>query len=262
MPSAAPISCYIRTLNEARLIGRVVEAALLLVDEVVVVDSGSTDETVNIATAAGARVVQQKWLGNGRQKRFGEDQCKHDWLLDLDADEVVTPAFAAEARALFEHGAPPFPVYKTMLVTVPPTGRPWRNFNIAPRTKLYDRRVIRQPDHEAWDQFEIPAGLRVGRMREPLLHYSFKDLTQLSAKLNSWSALGAGKGKQKPLWSVALRLLIGPPFYFLRFYLGRGLWRGGLYGYCVAAISAHGRWLRDAKLLERRLLERESPKQS
>jgi glycosyltransferase involved in cell wall biosynthesis len=253
MTEPAPISCYIRTLNEARMIGRVIEAARLLADEVVVVDSGSTDDTVKIAEAAGARVVRQAWLGWGKQKRVGEDACTHVWLLDLDADEIVTPEFAAEARALFANGGPPCPVYKTMLVTAPPIGKPWRDFNLAPRTKLYDKTRIRAPDHEAWDQFKIPPGMQTGRLRAPLLHYSFQDLHQLDAKFNSGSSLSAASGKLKSLWVLALRLILGPPIYFLRFFVGRGLWRGGLYGYVVAAMAAHGRWLRDAKMLERRL---------
>jgi hypothetical protein len=132
---------------------------------------------------------------------------------------------------------------------VPPDGEPWYGFNLAGRAKLYDRRAIRAPDHETWDQFVIPAGLKRGRLRAPLLHYSFEDFTQLAAKLNSASARRA-RGKLKPLWVLALRLVLAPPFYFLRFYIGRGLWRAGLYGYALAGIAAHGRWLRDAKMLE------------
>src|SRR5512145_868710 len=114
----APISCYIRTLNEERKIGEVVAAARAVVDEVVVVDSGSTDATVAIAQAAGARVIHQEWLGNGRQKRFAEEQCRNDYLLDIDADEVVSPALAEEIRALFVAGPPPLSIYQLELVMV------------------------------------------------------------------------------------------------------------------------------------------------
>ena len=106
---AAPVSCYIRTLNEERLLGKVIAAVREVVDEVVVVDSGSTDATVAIAEAAGARVVHQAWLGNGCQKRFAEDRCRHDFLLDLDADEVVSAELGAAIRALFAAGRPSLP---------------------------------------------------------------------------------------------------------------------------------------------------------
>src|SRR4030088_3299263 len=107
-----PVSCYIRTLNEERLLGKVIAAVRDVVDEVVIVDCGSTDATVAIAQAAGARMVHQPWLGHGRQKRFGEDLCRNDFLLDLDADEIVSPGLAAEIRALLAFGPAPMPIYE------------------------------------------------------------------------------------------------------------------------------------------------------
>jgi glycosyltransferase involved in cell wall biosynthesis len=259
---AAPISCYIRTLNEERFLGRVVAAAREVADEIVVVDSGSTDATVAIAQAAGARVIHQDWLGNGRQKRFAEDQCSHDFLLDLDADEVVSPALAAEIRALFAAGPPPLRVYEMRLVTVPPVGKPWTNISVARRRKLYDRRVVRIPDHKAWDQFEVPPGVEVGRLRGDLLHHSFRDLAQLVDKLNRVSTVRARDGKKAGRVAIAARILFAWPFYFVKHYLFRGLYRAGLYGIVLAGISAYGRWLRDAKMYERLLIDRERSRSS
>jgi glycosyltransferase involved in cell wall biosynthesis len=253
---AAPVSCYIRTLNEERVLGRVVAAAREVVDEIVIVDSGSKDATVAIAQAAGARVFHQEWLGNGRQKRFAEDQCRHDFVLDLDADEVVSPALAAEIRALFAAGPPPLPIYELRLVTVPPVGRPWTNSAVAYRRKLYDRRVVRAPDHKAWDQFEVPPGVKVGRLAGDLLHYSFRDLAQLVEKMNRVSTVRAREGRQRGRVAVATRVLFAWPFYFLKAFVFRGLFRTGMYGVAVAGISAYGRWLRDAKMYERILADR------
>ncbi|MES1198623.1 MAG: glycosyltransferase family 2 protein [Pseudomonadota bacterium] len=257
-PAALPISCYIRTLNEARMVGRVIEGALLICSEVIVVDSGSTDDTVGIAERAGARVVKQPWLGLGKQKRVGEELCANDWLLDLDADEIVTPEFAAEVRAIFAKGEPLCAAYETMLVTVPPVGKPWWGFAVTDRRKLYDKRKLRQPDHVAWDQFTIPSDMKVGRIRAPLMHYSFPDLQHLAAKLNGYSGVGARESKPKAFWIVALRVMFAEPFYFLKFLIGRGLWRAGLYGWAVSGVVAHGRWLRDAKMLELQLKQREA----
>src|SRR5436190_9303132 len=157
MSQQLPISCYVRTLNEARIIGRAIAAVRDVVDEIVIVDCGSTDATVTIAKDAGARVIHQDWLGLGCQKRFAEDQCRNDFLLDLDADEIVSPALAAEIRALFAAGLPPRSIYELKLVTVPPVGEPWSTAAIRYPRKLYDRRVVRAPDHKAWDQFKVPA---------------------------------------------------------------------------------------------------------
>ena len=84
------LAVVILTHNEARHIGRALASVRGIASQVFVVDSGSTDRTIELAEAAGARVVNAPWLGGGKQKRLGEDACKHDWLLDLDADELVT----------------------------------------------------------------------------------------------------------------------------------------------------------------------------
>jgi len=258
MTSLPPISCYIRTKNEERMIGDVIRAAQQVAAEVVLVDCGSTDKTIEIAEALGARVVRAPWLGGGKQKRLGEEACVHDWLLDLDADEVVTPELAEEIRALFAHGEPDAPIYELMMATAPPVGGVWFNYNLVDRRKLYDRRVVRQPDHPNWDQFKAPAGVRVGRLNGRLLHYSFRDLAHLEDKINRNSTGRARDTQLRPFWVVAIRMLLARPLYFLNHYLRRGLWRAGWYGIAVSSIAAHGRWLKDAKMLEIHLRRRQS----
>lgn len=256
---SAPISCYIRAKNEERMIADVIRAALQVVDEVVVVDSGSTDRTIELSEAAGARVVRAPWLGGGKQKRLGEDACRHDWLLDLDADELVTPELAEEIGALFADGRePPHSVYQFKLVTKPPVGRPWWNATVVKRNRFYDRRKIRARDHAGWDQLVLPEGMTIGKFRSPILHCSFRDLHQLNEKFNRSSSSRASDTKLKPFWLVALRLVFARPFYFFHHYVMRGLWQEGWYGFAVANIAAHGRWLKDAKMMEVHLRNREA----
>lgn len=249
------ISAYIRTLNEARMIAAVVKAALELADEVIVVDSGSSDTTAALATEAGARVIRQNWLGNGRQKRFAEDQCRHDWLLDLDADEIVTPELAAEIRALFANGEPPCRVYRTPVAIAPPVGKPWIGFGGVIRRKLYDRRAVRAPDHAAWDQFDIPPGMNVGALSAPILHYAFSDAAHLIDKLNRNSSTRARELTPKSSPALVLRIFFGLPFYVAKRYLLDGLFRGGVYGFAFSMMSGFGRWMRDVKMFERRMRE-------
>lgn len=232
------------------MIGQVVRAAFQVVNEVVVVDSGSTDRTKEIAEEAGARVFDQPWLGHGFQKRAAEDHCRNDWLLDLDADEIVTPELADAIRAVFEKGPPPKPVYEIELVTVPPYGERWSNFSLAYRRKLYDRRQIRMPEHPVWDQLQIPSAMKVGRIIGALDHYSFTGIGHIIEKLNWYSGAQAEKSRLKPRFSLSLRVLFAMPLYFIRHYFLRGLWRAGLYGYAIAVSAAIGRWLRDVKMLE------------
>jgi hypothetical protein len=135
-------------------------------------------------------------------------------------------------------------------VTVPPVGEPWHDFGVRRRHKLYDRRVVRQPDHKAWDQFKVPARVKVGRLSGALLHYAFGDLAQVVAKLNRASTVRATETRRRSRAEAGLRVLFALPVYFLKHYLQRGLFRAGIYGVSLAAISAFGRWLRDAKMYE------------
>jgi len=256
--SPIPISCYIRTLNEERRVGEVIRAAFRVVDEVVLIDSGSKDATLQIATEAGARIVPQIWLGNGCQKRVGEEAARHDWVLDLDADEVVSPELAAEIREQFAAG-PRHQMYELTLVTVPPFGDPWWNFKRAKRIKLYNKRHIRIPDHAAYDQFKVPAGESVGKLRQPLMHYAFAGIEHVMMKLNRASSVRALETPLKPLWQVVLRVFFGFPVYFLKEYVLNGLILGGIYGFAYAYAIAFGRWLRDVKMYERHMRGERGP---
>lgn len=253
-----PISAYIRTLNEARLIGDVVRSALLIADEVVVIDSGSTDGTIALARDAGARVIVHKWLGNGHQKRLAEEACQHDWLLDLDADEIITPAVAREIKSLFANGEPSEKIFKTMLALVPPVGEPWTTFGLQSRHKLYDRRLVRMPAHKAWDQFEIPVGIAVGRLDAPIHHHAFTGAEQFMGKLNRNSSVRAAALPIKAMPYLAMRILFGLPVYFAKKYLLQQYFRGGVYGFAIAFMSAQGRWMRDVKMWERAKTEARS----
>lgn len=254
--SRPPISAYIRTKNEERMIADVVRAALAVAREVVVVDSGSTDRTIELAEAAGARVIHCAWPGFGHQKRNGEDACRYDWLLDLDADEIVTPELADEIRGVFADGEPEARIFRTPLAFVPPFGKPWRHFGVPTRRKLYDRRVVRAPAHPAWDQFAPPPGVPRGKLSEPILHYAFADFGHLTAKLNASSTAMARDAKMKSGAVIVLRIFFGVPFYFAKRYFVHGFFRAGVQGFVFSVIAAYGRWLRDVKMYERLRRER------
>ncbi len=254
MPSASTtacqISCYVRTLNEERRIGEVIAAAQKICAEVIIVDSGSVDGTRAIAKGLGARFINQPWLGNGRQKRAGEDAAKHDWILDIDADEVVSDTLADEIRKAFQSEPSPGTLFSLNVATAPPFGKPWIGFGGARRVKLYNKSYIRQPDHAAWDQLDIPKGASIIALKEPLIHYSFADAAHLMRKQNRVSTVRANETKLKPIGYLRARILFGYPIYFLRNYVQRGMFRGGVYGFVVAAIAAQNRWLKDVKMYE------------
>lgn len=254
-----PISCYIRTLNEQRRIGDVVRCAKALCDEVLVVDSGSTDATIDIARAEGARVIPQPWLGNGHQKRVGEQQARHDWVLDLDADEILSPPLCDEIRQVFAGDGPARDVYKLALTIVDPVGRIWHRSGVSYRAKLYDRRKASMPAERAWDQLELSAQHRVQRLRAPLLHYAFDDIGQLVRKQEAAMRNRITGMERRPRLDVQFRVIAGFPCYLAKYFLARGLWRVGVYGLCFSYACAYSRWLRDVKLYERDWLHPAGP---
>ena len=247
-----PLSCYIRTCNEAGRIGPVVRKVKEIGAEVIVVDSGSTDGTREIARAAGAFVIEKEWEGNGFQKRNGEEAATNDWLLDLDADEVLSSELQDEIRALFAGGAPEPGVYALKLVTVPPVpkGAVWRKASLMWRNKLYHKSVARMPEHAAWDQFKVPEGVRVIRLQGALLHYSFRNIEQQVSKMNRVSTVRATETRLKPKGVLAVRILFGFPVYFFKKYVSQQMFREGIYGFACAAVIASNRWLKDVKMYE------------
>lgn len=250
-----PISCYIRTLNEAARIRDVIVAAQQVAREIVVVDSGSTDKTVEIALQLGAKVIHQKWLGNGHQKRVGENACSQEWLLDLDADEIISPELAAEIRTAFEACIPPQDAFQLLLTTVDPTGDVWHKAGTSWRTKLYRRSAFEMPAHGAWDQFDVPTDAKIGRFNNALLHYCFSDVAFLAIKQAQAMRKRTNFIKSRSAGYAIFRVTCSFPMYFFKKFCLQGLWRKGIYGFIWSIVSAYSRWLRDALLVERNIIE-------
>lgn len=246
-----PLSCYIRTFNEAKRIRPVIERVREIGAEVIVVDSGSSDGTQDIARDAGATVIEKPWPGNGFQKRNGEDAASNDWLLDLDADELLSPELQHELRQLFADGEPAPGIYAVKLVTVPvPKGVVWSNCTIAWRNKLYHKSVARMPEHAAWDQLDLPKTQPIPKLDAALLHYSFLNIEQQMAKMNRVSTVRANETRLKSKNALALRILFGFPFYLFKKLILQGMFKAGVYGFACAAVIASNRWLKDVKMYE------------
>lgn len=246
-----PVSAYIRTLNAERCLRNVLQGIVDLVDEILIVDSGSTDQTRSIAKEFGAKIIDQPWLGWGHQKRVGEDAARNDWLLDIDADEVVTPELARNIRQLFRSGAPSCPVYLIRHTQVFPSGRVYRHAGVRYRAKLYDRRAIRIPAHTAWDQFKVPRHLKARKLPGPLLHYGFSDMGSLVRKQESALNRLLQDIPKTDKRTISLKIFTIFPIMFLKKYFQQGLWRAGVEGFSYSMVSAFGAWLKHVKLYER-----------
>ncbi|MEM9010474.1 MAG: glycosyltransferase family 2 protein [Pseudomonadota bacterium] len=246
-----PLSVFIIARDEAERLPATLAAVRDWAGEIVVVDSGSTDATVKIAEQADARVFSRDWPGYGPQKRFGEEQCRHDWLLNLDADEVVTPALAAEIAALFA-GDPPPALFRIRILNVYPGDRRPRPFaNDYNVVRLYHRAAGRYRDDPLFDRVVPVPGAAERQLRAPIWHYPFLSFAGLVAKQDSFTSFQAEASGPRSPWLLRLRLLTEGPLTFLRFYLLRGHILGGWKGLAFAALAARARTLRIIKLLDR-----------
>jgi glycosyltransferase involved in cell wall biosynthesis len=250
-PPSIPLSVLIRTLNEADRLGACLEAARQLGAEIVVVDAGSTDATAALAESHGARVVFNPWPGFGPQRRFGEDLCSFDHIFSLDADEIVTPQLAAQIRAMFASGAPPrLAVVRKAMIFPHWTHPPPLGF-CHEQVLIYDRRVARTGLNPNWDKLEISVADKPARLPAPLWHFSVRDWRHAITKAAYVAQLAANTQKPRARWKLSLRLVSEFPVTFLKFYFLRRYALGGLDGFAMASITAFGRWLRVAMMLER-----------
>ena len=251
-PAAAklPVSCFIIAKNEADRLPRTIESVRDIVDEVVVIDSGSTDGTVEIAARLGARVIYNAWPGFGQQKRFGEMQCRNDWLLNLDADEVVSPALAAEMRPLFAEGEPPRAAYGMRdLVVYPGRTKPRPFANDQFYYRLYDRRRVRFADATLFDSVELGSHAG-GHLKGALHHFTVRSMSDLIAKCDERASYNATHAKPKPRAVLGVRLATEFPLAFLKYYFFRAHVFGGLIGFQFAMITAFYRFVRIVRMLE------------
>lgn len=243
-----PISCTIITKNEADRIGDCIRAVQGLVDEVVVVDSGSTDDTVKIAESLGARVIHHDWPGYGPQKRYAEDMARNDWILNLDADELVLPELYEEIKALTE-SRPELNCYRMRIRNVYPgqdKPRLWADYHNYVR--LYDRSKVRFRESKVHDTVDTKDE-RVGQLNGAVAHYSARSYAHIRAKLDSYTDLQA-KVLKKPAWTLWARVPFEYPLVFLRYFIVRRHFTGGLDGLYSSHLAAEARIKRLFKFLE------------
>lgn len=258
VPGALPLSVFIIARDEADRIGPTIRAVRGLTDDLVVVDSGSSDGTVALAEGLGARVLHRDWEGYGPQKRFAEERCRHDWMLNVDADEVASAELVAEIRRLFAGPAPPAcDGYRIGIAEIfPGETRPHPLAYTLRPVRLYRRSRGRYSPSPVHDRVHMVPGSRIGSLAGLLHHFSVRSIGDQIAKLNRYSDQQAEdldkRGVTIPFW----RLLVEFPSSFFKAYFGRRHAVHGTYGFLLAMNYAIARHLRMAKHFEQRRLGR------
>ena len=247
MPSdKLPLSVAIITKNEEDRLPECL-ASIAFAADVVVVDSGSTDRTVEIARAFGAVVYIEPWQGFGRQKQLAIDRCRRDWVLVLDADERVAPETQGEFREVLAAGT-------CIAYSLPRKnyfcGRWLRHAGWWPDrvVRLFRKDSARMSERSVHESLEVhgPEGI----LRHPLIHYANKDLSQTLLKVNSYSSAGANElfaqGKTASVFKAYLRAA----WSFLHSYILRGGFLDRGEGFIMAVSDFMNVFFKYAKLRE------------
>lgn len=241
------ISVYIIAYNEAEKVADAIKS-VGWADEVVVIDSYSTDGTTQIAESLGARVVQVTFTGFGALRNEAVAACSHDWVFSLDSDERCTSEVAGEVRALVqraEHDVYFVPRRNYFL------GREIKHSGWYPnyrQPQLFRKQNMRYDNSPVHESYDLQPGSRVGHLRHAIWQLPFKDLTEVVAKMNRYSSLGATKKRQAG--SSYGRALTHSFWAFLRHYVFKRGFLDGWPGFVIALSYFEVTFYRYAKAVE------------
>lgn len=254
MSMKLPLSLVVITLNEEANLGRCL-ASVPFADEVLVVDSFSTDLTSEVAKRWGAKFLRKAWEGYGPQKAYANAQAKHDWILSLDADEALSPELQAEILARFAELDPEtgyeFPRKSFHLGRWINHGGWYPDYQL----RLFNRK------HSTWSDAALHEKVQVkskARFRSDLLHWVFRDLSHNVVTNDRYSTLGAQNLRSKGKRFSLLKLIYKPWVKFIEAYIVKLGFLDGLPGFIIAVGAAYSIFLRHAKLWELELRKGEA----
>lgn len=240
-----PISVFIVSMNEEHNIKRALNSVAEF-DEVILVDSGSQDNTVNIANEMGATIYHQDWLGYSKQKQFAMSLCKHDWVLNIDADEELPEKLIEEIKEITSQSDINSVRFRRndyfLNKPYPSTLRLPSNIRLYRKSQAYfdDTCLV----HES----AKVKGKEVC-LKTPFIHYGYNDIEPLVGKFNHYSSLRALEKFQKGKKHSLIKLLLIFPVEFLRKLIFQRYITFGWRGFILALLNAHYAFLKEAKLM-------------
>lgn len=239
-----PISVFIITLNEEANIDRLLNS-LKNFDEVVVVDSGSTDNTCSIAELHGAKVIFNTWQGYAKQKQFAMQRCKNQWVLNLDADEEIPANLLPKIQnAIKRNDINSVRFARCDLFLDKPMPRICSLFS---NTRLYRKELASFDDSFLVHESATTKGKQI-YINTPFIHYGYNDINTLVEKLNTYSTLKAIEKNNKGKKAKATKLLLSFPIEFLRKLIFQRFILFGYRGFILSVLYAHYSFLKEAKL--------------
>src|ERR1700674_1377913 len=238
------ITATIITLNEERNIARAIES-LRCCDEILILDSGSTDRTEELAANLGARVIEAGWRGYAGQKNWAAEQATHDWILSLDADEALSEALEAAIWNLKKTG-PQYDAY-TMPRQAQYLGRWILHSGWYPdrKVRLYHRLKARWVGDFVHESVQ-PKG-RVGHLQANILHFTCDSLSEHLRTLDRYTTLAAEELVSRKVKVPTWKMIVDPPWTFVKAYFFQRGFLDGVEGLIIGYMAAFYTFLKYAK---------------
>ncbi|HEX8247864.1 MAG TPA: glycosyltransferase family 2 protein [Pyrinomonadaceae bacterium] len=239
------ISAVLIAFNEEKNIRRALES-VAWADEILVVDSESSDRTREIAESLGAKVVVQKWLGFSKQKQFAAERAANDWIFSLDADEKVSAELTEEILQLKNSLPAAADGYKIPRLSFY-MNRPIRGGGWYPdwQLRFFDRRKGRWKDVLIHESVEMSAGARVEKLKGDILHYSVEDAAQHHRMIGErYAPLAARRMFEDGRRTSRPKIFFAGFSAFIQTYFLKLGFLDGFAGFCIARFAAHHAFLK------------------
>ncbi len=248
------ISAVIITYNASATIANCINALKKVCDEIIVIDSFSTDDTAKVCKEQGIIFFQKSWLGYGPQKNFGINQASNNYILSIDADEIISDELATSIIKEKKTGLSG--LYSLLFLHYYYMG--FSNHGAAkPDTKvrLFNKKNVRWNEREVHEALLIPKEERIKQLRGYLLHYSYSSISHQIKKIDNYTTLGATELFKKGKKHFLLKMIFSPPTNFIINYFIRLGFLDGIHGFVLASFTAHESFVKYAKLWEMEIKE-------
>jgi glycosyltransferase involved in cell wall biosynthesis len=256
------ITATIITLNEAENISEAIES-VEWADEILVIDSESTDATRDLAERRGARVLVNAWPGFSKQKQFAVDSATHEWIFSLDADERVSPELRSSLDELRAKDATELADGYRVARRAFYMGRWIRGGGWYPdyQLRFFNRRRGHWGDRIIHESVVMNEGARIQTLNGDLLHYSMKDPAHHRRMIDErYAPLGAAQMHSEGKRTSHLEIAVAGPMAFVRSFALKGGFRDGRAGYTIARLAAHHASLKHSLLYDLQKNEMKKPR--
>lgn len=243
------ISVVLIAKNEAHIIGDTIKSVLSLTDDIIVVDSGSTDGTQDIVRSLHGRLIETGWDGFGNNKNKGIEAARYDWILSIDSDEMPDEGLLRSLQTI--DLTEPNNVYnirfKTFLGARLIRYGEWGK---DAHVRLFNRKKVKWNNAKVHEQLVLPDAIKTITIQGYIMHYTMKDLADYSTKMTKYALLNAERYHHQGKRAGWIKRRFSPKFAFFQNYILRGGFLDGREGYLIARMTAYYTFLKYERLYE------------